>query len=267
MMYKYNDSSLMGLIITVLIITINFVCYYFFVVGEDKKRLEIEYTVYEEQIKLYDQWIKEQKVMHRTLEAFRHDMKYHILALRGICNRDNDEKAEQVEEIDEYLSNIGMNYNIMKSEVDSGNALMDAILNMKINYALSIGITIDKKIKIPSELRYNGMDLVIVLGNLLDNAIEGAEGNREEKKLSIELKFDVGNLAIYIENTYNGYLDGKKGNTEDIMLLKTTKKNKGFHGIGMKNVADVVKKYDGTVNWSASDGVFAINILLYEIER
>lgn len=269
-MIKYDNFSWLNLLGIVLLTSINFVSYYFFIMEEDKRRLEIEYKSYEDQVKVYGQWIEEQKQTQSTMEAFRHDIKNHISALKAICDKARREgQGEVVEEIDKYLDSIGTNYKLVKNEVNSGNVLIDAILNMKINYALSKGITADADVKAPKDMQYDSLDMVIVLGNLLDNAIEACKQLPEEKakELHMELQYDKGNLLLFFENTYDGSFDGKSGVASENQFPKTTKKDKQKHGIGMKNIAEVVKKYNGVMRWKAENKVFYTEVLLYGIEK
>ena len=269
-MIHHNDYSWENIMSIILLCVINFVSYYFFIIGEDKSRLEIQYKSYEEQVKVYGQWIEEQKQTREVMAAFRHDMKNHIAAVKGICNMKLQEGQEEgFREIATYLDSIGTNYNILKNEVNSGNVLLDATLNMKINYAMSKGITAKADIRIPKDWQYDSMDMVIVLGNLLDNAIEACEQLAKDKarKLGIELKYDKGNLFLFLENTYSGSLDGTSGIASENQFPKTSKRDKQKHGIGMKNIAEVVQKYNGVMRWKGENEVFYTEVLLYGIEK
>lgn len=269
-MRKYNDFSLQNMLVLILLGSINFISYYFFMLGEEKNRLEMEYQRYGEQVKVYDQWIEEQKYTQRTLEAFRHDIKNHMSTLKGICEKQLESgEPEGITEVSNYLDSMGINYKVLKNEVESGNALLDAILNMKLNYAASKGIATKAEVKVPKEMAYDSLDMVIVLGNLLDNAIEACEQTEEQvpKKLDVCLTYDAGNLLLNLENSYNGGLDGKSGSSEDGLALKSSKKNKQMHGIGMQNVADVAKKYNGTLKWKGEDNVFYTEVFLYGVGK
>ena len=267
-MMKHNDYTWPNLLSVMMLMGIVFMSYYFFQIGEEKNRLEMEYKSYEDQLKVYNQWIEEQKQSRNAMESLRHDMKNHIYALKVMCNKAmQDGQGNLVEDIDEYLCSIGTNYNIVKNEVNSGNVLLDAILNMKINYATSKGIAADADVTVPKDWQYDCLDMVIILGNLLDNAIEACEQLYEEKdrKLHIELRYDKGNLFLFLENTYSGGIDGTDGFSRKNQFPKTTKKEKQMHGIGMKNIAKVVNKYDGVMHWKAEHEMFYTEVLLYGI--
>jgi sensor histidine kinase regulating citrate/malate metabolism len=100
-------------------------------------------------------------------------------------------------------------------------------------------------------------DLCILLGNILDNAIEASEQVTDEKGyIDLELNDSNEILSIHCSNNYH---------IEPIMQngkLVTTKTSRILHGIGMQNIADMVKKYDGSMEYQYSDQVFSIDVLL-----
>lgn len=172
-------------------------------------------------------------------------------------------------EIDKYIDNLGINYNKTGYDTDSGNMMVDFAVDMKKNYALTKGIPMEVELHIPKDMQYSSMDLVIFLSNLLDNAIEACERMEEKEKAKIILKmqYQMSNLVVLIKNTYDGHLDGKTSNEKEYAMLPTSKADKGAHGIGMKNVMDIVEKYNGTIHWKAEQGWFTINALLYKMDE
>ena len=70
---------------------------------------------------------------------------------------------------------------------------------------------------------------------------------------------------IEIENTYDGEMDGKNGMITDEIPWKTKKKDSREHGIGMQSISNVVKKYNGSIEWKADDKRMKMVILLYGI--
>ena len=99
----------------------------------------------------------------------------------------------------------------------------------------------------------------MILGNLLDNALEALE-RAEHRYLYVEMHYDRGILIIHIENSFDGKVK-KRGDT-----YLTRKDKKDFHGIGMKNIEEIVKKYDGEQEITVSGKRFKTNILLYVSE-
>ena len=109
---------------------------------------------------------------------------------------------------------------------------------------------------IPMELTIPVFDLAVILGNLLDNAIE-AVTYVEERKIHIRAKYTKGRLIGEISNSYDGTL---LKTPEGILSLKEDKEN---HGMGIKSVEMTLKKYDGVLQITHDDTKFTAKILMY----
>ncbi|MBQ8301071.1 MAG: ATP-binding protein, partial [Clostridia bacterium] len=95
-------------------------------------------------------------------------------------------------------------------------------------------------------------DIVILFGNILDNAIEAAE--RTEKKIIIlNIQKQGEYVSIYMENSFDGKFDS---------ALVTNKSNKQEHGFGLKNVRKIVDKYNGMIKCFSDADMFCCDILL-----
>lgn len=252
-----------------------FLGYVLYFIFAERSRLETESRVYQKQAGLYQEWYEGfQKTRKETL-AFRHDMNNHFGVLRHLCSNAGGEGGVQegggyvLEEIRKYIDSMGVGYNRTGCDTDSGNLMMDFAVDMKKNYAQSRGIPMEVELNIPKEMNYNSMDLVIFLSNLLDNAIEACERmeNREAARIVLRLQYKMSNLVVFIKNTYDGHLDGRSSGEQEAVPIGTSKADKTAHGIGMKNVMDIVNKYHGVLRWNAEDGWFCINALLYEFEE
>ena len=98
-------------------------------------------------------------------------------------------------------------------------------------------------------------DLNIVLGNLLNNAIEAIE-KAERKYFFINIYFEKNILFIHIENTYDGNIIKEK---ETVM---TTREEKQSHGLGLKSVSSILEKYDGDIIYDYNDIYFITDVML-----
>ena len=105
-------------------------------------------------------------------------------------------------------------------------------------------------------LRLRSFDLNVLLGNLLDNAID-ASMQTEEKKLNITIKLDKGVLFLYICNSCQRIADGRSG------FLETTKEDKTNHGIGLKNVRQIVEKYHGDLAFQYENNFMETDVMMY----
>lgn len=100
-------------------------------------------------------------------------------------------------------------------------------------------------------------DIYALLGNILDNAIEASEKRKkdEERVVSIATISKKGFTWIHEEN----FCDGDVIYENDV--LKTTKQNKLYHGLGVKSIKLIAEKYHGDVSILAKDGKFILDIL------
>lgn len=112
---------------------------------------------------------------------------------------------------------------------------------------------------IPMIMPFKGADLSLILGNLLENAVEAAEKVEENKYINVKMKFDKNNLLLFVDNSYKGKLLKTRDNR-----LKSTKSDAENHGVGLASVYRAVAKYHGSVVIEDSEpGKFKIRIVLY----
>lgn len=132
---------------------------------------------------------------------------------------------------------------------------MNALLNNKVtkNQDIKFEIAIDI-----GNIKVSDIDLSILLGNSLDNAIEAVKKlKKDDRKIFIEIKQQKTILYFKIVNKAKNIKMNK--NNE----LITNKKDKSFHNIGMKNMIQVAKKYNGDLNYNFTNNVFTLEIFLF----
>lgn len=109
------------------------------------------------------------------------------------------------------------------------------------------------------EMPFRGADICLILGNLLENAVEAAQRAEGEKYIRLHMKYDKNNLLLFVENNYKGVLIKTKDKR-----LKSTKTDAGNHGVGIPSVYRIAAKYHGVV--TIDDNVanrFLIRVVLY----
>lgn len=260
-----NEISTGYITVCMILVFINFVSYYFYIISAQKNEMEIQSKLQLKQISMYEQWYEEMKNVRKEMISFKHDMNNHFEVLRKICDDKKENAEKNIENIKDYLDSLGMEYQGIISNVETGNMALDALIGMKKSYAVSKGINIKTEIYIPRNLNCDNMDMVIILGNLLDNAIEACEKVNNNKDIKLVMKYSLNNLIILIQNTYNGNLKKKENN--DLYLPKTTKNDLMHHGIGLQNVKSIVDKYNGDINWETDNNTFKVEILIYQLEK
>ena len=239
----------------VILFIINLVFFYYqdtlAVVYQDKLRLALdsqEKVFYFSQCQLMQESVEQVK-------SIRHDMKLHLATA---INYNANKKAD---ELTDYLKNLLGD--IGKSEVysDTGNIAFDSIINFKLKNATDDNIKLDVTVFVSPTLNIEAVDVVTILGNLLDNALD-AVAKVEDKRIKLNVKLNKGNLVIKVENTFDGkvkYAKGKDGPERTI----GTRKDGSDHGHGLNNIRKSVEKYDGHVDISHEDNVFSASVLLY----
>lgn len=118
------------------------------------------------------------------------------------------------------------------------------------------GIRIEADVKIPEELELSIYDMNIILTNLLDNSMEAVK-SVEDKRIGIYIVYNKNRLQIKIDNLFEGERIKEKGH------YVTTKADREGHGYGLKNVAKIVKKYDGIFEIREEGDRFTVEIVLF----
>lgn len=215
----------------------------FFVEENRKKVLEVQNTYYKRQL----DYVLASENAARTL---RHDMKNHLLAISALAEKSNSQ------EIADYVNRIYDVSLLGASHISTGNVVIDSILNHKWMLAEEKEIRMTIDVSIPATLGLDDMDATVLLGNLLDNAIEGAEKS-DEKEVALSIRYDRGRLLFCCENQYAGVIK-RRGS-----LYDTVKADRRNHGMGLKSIKGVVEKYNGTMNIVDENHIFKVEILLY----
>ena len=209
-----------------------------------------DHDIYKQQIYAYQNQLEVIMESQNRVRALRHDMKNHILALQILVQR------KEAEETDKYLDSMKNFMTNPEEYVKTGNDAVDSLLNYKIQKADEVLNVVETKISIPEQLRLRSFDLNVLLGNLLDNAID-ASMQTEDKKLKITIKLDKGILFLNICNSCQMIADGKKN------FLETTKEDKANHGIGLKNVRRIVEKYHGDITFFYENNIIQTDVMMY----
>ncbi len=199
---------------------------------------------------LMEKHYKEVENMYRQMRGWRHDYHNHIQTMKAYLNMQNLDKLAS------YLNELDTDLTAVDTVIKTGNIMIDAVLNSKISLAKSRGIAIDAKAIVPKNLSVSEIDLSLVIGNLMDNAMEACM-KTEEKRRFIRVYIDIlkGQLYIYIMNSSGGKLK-KSGK----LYLST--KNQKYHGFGLMRIDKVVNRYQGYLDRQDEKDVFVTEIML-----
>ena len=110
--------------------------------------------------------VEEVRSIYARMRGWRHDYHSHLQTLKAYL------AEEKLAEAREYLDRLETDLDEIRPMVESGNVNLDAILNAKLTLALSRGIRVKQRVEVPEKLTVSDIDLCVVIGNLLDNAME-----------------------------------------------------------------------------------------------
>lgn len=207
------------------------------------------------QNKYYKNQLDTIEAAEAAFKSLRHDLKNHLVILSNLLKEESPDRAR------EYLSAMCEQFDSSKGLSNTGNSSIDSLINYKLRSLATHNISLSYRAEIPSKLQIDSFDLTVILGNLLDNALEALERlpASENKKLQLFLKYDRGRLLITVANTYDGVVASSHTG------LLTRKKNPLFHGIGLKNVRAAADKYQGHLKISHEQKLFTVHVILYEV--
>lgn len=206
----------------------------------------------EQQNKYYERQFDLMKASAKVTDSLQHDLNKHLISVRSyLKSRQIDDAINYIDKmVNIYFENLG---DLSKT----GNAIIDSILNIKLQEAKNKDIIVTTKLQIPENLSIDSFDITVILGNIIDNAIEAASESIAYKKLNIIMLYNRRRILVKVENTYSGRIVIKQGE------LQTTKSDSITHGIGLQNVKHVVERYAGTMDISYDNIWFKACVMLY----
>lgn len=184
-----------------------------------------------------------------NLRTYTHDTKNHLSAIKNL-NTDPD--------IENYISEMFENLANYSNISHSGNKVFDVIIDKYMTECSLRNIRFDIDIKNNNLSKIEHYDLVTILGNLLDNAIEAVD-KTEIKNISLETDYRNNFSIIIISNNCS-----VQPKLDTNFLPITTKSNKNAHGFGTRNIRKAVEKYNGDLSFYYDDNkqLFIATIML-----
>lgn len=251
LMYKNNNIYFAILMIVAIIcmLAVNIILIYFAernikqVMAEAKSQIYAE--KFSQQAKYYEELIAKYRVDNKKL----HDIDNMILVLRSMIGNHQSNAVDELKKVDDIIKESkGIGF--------TGIASLDAILNNTLDRIKDADILFNKHIFIQELDDIVEMDFCILLGNLLDNAVEECLKLKGEKRKSAFINCEVKQIDNYI----NILVENTK-TTVDI-VDKTSKSDKFRHGYGTDIVQEIAYKYNGNVNTEKEIAKYSVMVLL-----
>ncbi len=187
--------------------------------------------------------------IYMDMRGWRHDYHNHMQVMKARLS------LGDIEGMGAYLDQLERELDRVDTLVRSGNLMTDAILNSKLTLARRNHIQVNCKAKLPEQLPLEDVDLCVILGNLLDNAIEACQKLKEDSRtMRLYMAVNKGQFYLSLQNSApeepdfdaRNYITSKRGN----------------HGLGMKRVKAAVDKYHGYLNLANEPGIFAAEVTM-----
>lgn len=193
-------------------------------------------------------YLAEVRSVYQEIRGFKHDFHHHLQTLKGQLEAGEISRAlDYIDELDQRLLQ-------MDTLLKTGNVTLDAIFSAKLAQAQATGITVAVKASVPDTLTLSDVELSIIFGNLLDNAIEAAQTASGERFIRIYVGMK-GKMLYFSMLNAAGEKQKKQGS-----LFATGKT--GSHGFGLKRAEALLQRHGGWVKYNSEDGAFTTEFLV-----
>ena len=202
--------------------------------------------------------VKNQTDMYRSIsENFdkqrkkAHEFKNQIMCIESLIGKKN------YGELEEYVRKVSGRLRTEPDYIKTNNIIVNAILNSKYQEMLDKKILFIFKINDLSGLNISDEDVVIILSNLLNNAIEACERCTDRKYVKMKFMKEKDSTVISVRNPYEGELIITDGE------IQTSKKHEtAEHGVGIKNIIDVIERYQGSYVMRNNGNEFYFSVVI-----
>lgn len=238
----YTLSATIGVFIMVILFERN--------IAYHEKRAEMQL----EQVQMQYEMQNARRYLRANADIRRlyHDMKNHLLALESMI-KSGGEPEQYITELRSRLESYDVN-------VNTGNAVADTLLAEKIERARLDNISFNVCADLSMFSFMNSVDMVTILANAIDNAVEALIQLPEGQERIVYIKTTrYANMAVLrISNQFSGKLDLRDG------VLHTGKADPAMHGIGLSSIQKAVERYGGSAEtqFENDGGWFRLMIMI-----
>ncbi len=213
---------------------------------------EHKYKMIEKQLELQLNHYNKLAENRAMLSEVLHDFKNHLNCIYNLYKYNNSQ------DLGRYIENL-INVSETEKVIDTGNPVIDALLNDKYSISQKIGIEFRKELNLPSNLKIAPTDICAILGNSLDNAIEACKRIKNgaiRREIALSMTYRDSYLIIVVVNTID-QIPLKEGK-----FFRSSKPSPELHGLGMHSIERTVKKYAGNMVVKCDEGLFKLEIVM-----
>ncbi|ARF69343.1 hypothetical protein B7C51_18295 [Paenibacillus larvae subsp. pulvifaciens] len=249
-LFFYAQRNWFNLLSIVGVLCINMLTFFLFDRMTEKYRLADENYQLQKQMDYQDNSYEKTAHSFKSIKRIIHDTKKQLVFIRACIQEQRLQEA--IVHINQTLEHMNAAY----LRITTGNLVIDALVSHALNIANDNGIALKHDIRITaSDIRLDRYDLCMVIGNVLDNAIEAVRlvPNKEDKFIHLRMSSNSHSLFIHVVNSR---LEQNQPNQ------RTLKDNPDFHGFGLTNIQRVAEKYGGYLQTKARNRQFETSIML-----
>lgn len=205
------------------------------------ERLQAELA--EHHYSMQEQYYEQLRTEQEETRAMFHDINKYMQAMRTLAAEAN------VAEVNQMMAETQELFECLTSVVDVGNSVVSVIMNEYLEITEDADIPFDYDVSVPQKLGISAVDLYVLLGNTLENAVEACGSvSVEERYIRIQMRTYRSILFYQIENPY---------------AKEYSQRNRGKnHGYGLQNVRKCVEKYNGHMSISQDGNKFVLSMRL-----
>ena len=241
---EHGTSPSYGLLVSLIaLLYLNIMVVLFAEKAKQSADLELEHQLVEHHYAMQEEYYTQLRNEQEETRSMFHDINKHFRAMKALVQEGDNPEATQVLENSENLIQE------LCSVVDVGNSVISIILNEYLSNMENADIKFDYDVSVPENLGVTAVDLYILMGNSLDNAIEACCSlPADQRYIRLQMRTHRDMLYYHLENPYApDYLKKPKG------------KN---HGYGLKNIQKCVDKYQGHLSTSRENQIFTLSLRL-----
>lgn len=229
-------------IASILLLFSNIAIFFLFSHIEKMKNAESKMQLYTMQTAMEKEYYQDMIKNYKDTNKTYHDLKNKLFAIDTLLNEDVKKASEEIKKTCHIVESVqNMSY--------SQNIALDALINSKMEQMKQYGVEMKVAAFLSEKIKCNDIDLCIICGNLIDNAINATKELQENKSIALDIKHNNDKLIITIKNPIS----------EE---HKKTKHNKYLHGYGLKNIQEIVDRLNGEFQYGKKEAIFIATVII-----
>jgi sensor histidine kinase YesM len=251
----HSEYAIFSASASFLLLVVNYVIFEVYErMGRDAELRE-QKRLYVQQLELCRQQAEERENLYLEIRRIRHDLKKHLSGLLGMI------QTGQINDAEKYIMQLlDVSSSDRPEEVShSGNIIIDSLINNAYALALKDNIHFNINVMVPATIPFENGHLAIILGNLMENALEASKELPENKRfISLDVSYTKEVFQLCIKNSYQ-----KRRKKDIIGHYLTTKGDSIYHGLGLSSINHAIANYQGQMEIVDENYEFQVTVVMY----